>query len=148
MVCEICINTFFIEHLCSCNFTKIGHLYLETLTLKVPFRYIFLYRQHKLLVYVFIVLHFLLPEPATRVEVFCKKSVLKNFVNFIGKHLGWSLSLIKLQAWHLFWRTSVKDCCCTAHTPRTVTYPFFFIFSTFFLISTVTTQKQSPGSVL
>ena len=30
-------------------------------------------------------------------EVFCKKDVLKNLVNFIGKHLCWSLFLIKLQ---------------------------------------------------
>ena len=30
-------------------------------------------------------------------EVCCKKVVLKNFVNFIGKHLCWSLFLIKLQ---------------------------------------------------
>ena len=58
------------------------------------------------------------------------------------------LFLIKLQTWHLFWRTSAKDCFCTAHTPLTVTYPFYFIFSTFFLIITVTTQKQSSGCVL
>ena len=31
-------------------------------------------------------------------EVFCKKGVLKNFANFTGKHLCWSLFLIKLQA--------------------------------------------------
>ena len=30
-------------------------------------------------------------------EVFCKKSVLKNFANFKGKHLCWSLFLIKLR---------------------------------------------------
>ena len=28
-----------------------------------------------------------------------KNGVLKNFTNFIGKHLCWSLCLIKLQAW-------------------------------------------------
>ena len=77
-------------------------LYLETRTLKVPFRYIsFLSWQHKLLVYVFISLRCLLPEAATRVELFFQKIVLKNFVNFIGKHLCWSLFLIKLQAWNL-----------------------------------------------
>ena len=64
--------------------------------------------------YVFIGLHCLLPEAAIRVEVFCKKGVLKDFVNFIRKHLCWSLFLIKLQAWHLFWRTSANDCFCTA----------------------------------
>ena len=30
-------------------------------------------------------------------EVFCKKSVLKNFANFTEKHLCWSLFLTKLQ---------------------------------------------------
>ena len=53
-------------------------------------------------VYVFIGLHCLLPEAATRVEMFCKKSALKNLINFIGKHLCWSLFLIKLQVWLLF----------------------------------------------
>ena len=32
-------------------------------------------------------------------KVFYKKGVLKNFVNFTGKHLCWSLFLINLQAW-------------------------------------------------
>ena len=31
-------------------------------------------------------------------EVFCKKGILKTFVNFTGKHLCWSIFLIKLQA--------------------------------------------------
>ena len=30
--------------------------------------------------------------------MFCKKGVLENFSNFIGKHLCWSLLLMKLQA--------------------------------------------------
>ena len=112
-------------------------LYLETRNLKVPFRYISLLSwQHKLLVYVFISLRCLLPEAATRVELFFQKIVLKNFVNFIGKHLCWSLFLIKLQAWHLFWRTSANDCFCTILAPLNVTYLFYFIFSTFFLIIT------------
>ena len=68
-------------------------LYLKTLTLKVPVRYI-ISQQHKLLVYVFIGLHCVLPQAATRVQMFCKKSVFKNFVNFIGKHLRWRLFLI------------------------------------------------------
>ena len=99
--------------------------------------------------YVFIGLHSLLPEAATRVEVFCKKKVLlKIFVNFIRKYLYWSHFLIKLQAWHLFWRTSARLFLHCTHTPFTVTYPFYFIFSTFFFIITVTTQKQSTGGVL
>ena len=56
-----------------------------------------------------------------------RKGVLKNFVKFIGKHLCWILFLIKLQAWQLFWRTSVNDCFCTALAPFTVAYPFYFI---------------------
>ena len=116
VVCEIFKNTFFTEHLCNCNFTKIGHCQ----QCSENFRWILFTRQHKLLVYVFIGLHCLLPE-AARVEVFCKKGVLKNFVNFIGKCRCWSLSLIKLQAWHLLQRTSAKDCFCTAHTAVTVT---------------------------
>ena len=33
-----------------------------------------------------------------KLEVFCTKGALKNFANFSGKHLCWSLFLIKLQA--------------------------------------------------
>ena len=63
----------------------------------------FISRQHKRSVYVFIGLHCLLLEAATRAEVFCKKGVPKNFIKSVGKHTRWSLFLIKLQAWHLFW---------------------------------------------
>ena len=91
MVCEIFKNTFFTEQLWTTAFgfslelyysgallkvfgkPQMNTLYLETLTLEVPFRYTFLSRQHKLPIYVFIGLHCLLPEAATRVEVFCKK---------------------------------------------------------------------------
>ena len=103
----------------------------------------FFFRQDKLLVCVFNGLHCLLPEAAIRVEVSCKKAVLKDFINFIGKHLCWSPFLIKLQAWHRFWRTSTNDCFCVALAPLIVTYPFYFIFSTFFLIITGTTGNIS-----
>ena len=43
-----------------------------------------------------------------------KKGVLKDFVNFIGKYLCWSLFLIQLQAWHLFWRTSATEWFCNS----------------------------------
>ena len=56
-----------------------------------------------------------------------RKGVLRNFVKFIGKHLCWILFLIKLQAWQLFWRTSVNDCFYTALNPFAVAYPFYFI---------------------
>ena len=56
----------------------------------------FFFRQDKLSVYVFIGLHSLLPEAAIRVEVFYKKGILKDFVDFIGKQLCWRLFLIKL----------------------------------------------------
>ena len=36
-----------------------------------------------------------------RPKVFCKKSVLVNFSKFTGKHLCWSVFLIKLQVWGL-----------------------------------------------
>ena len=53
---------------------QMNTLYLETLTLEVPFRYIIsLFAAYKLWVYVFIGLHCLLPEAATRVEVLYKK---------------------------------------------------------------------------
>ena len=96
--------------------------------------------------YVFIGLHCLLPEAAIRVEVFCKKGVLKDFVNFVGKHLCWRLFLIKFQARHLFWRTYVNNCFCTALAPLTATYLFYFIFSTIFLIITATTLYISDVS--
>ena len=75
---------------------------------------------------VFIGLHCLLPEAATRVEVFCKKkSTLNNFVNVIGKHLCRSLFLIKLQAWRLFWRTSANDCFYTVPTPLSIRFTLY-----------------------
>ena len=69
------------------------------------------------------------------------RGVLKTFVNVTVKHLCWSLFLIKLQAWHLFWRTFANNCFFTALTPLIVTYSFYFIFSTFFLIITATTDN-------
>ena len=59
--------------------------------------------------YVFVGLHCLLPKAVIRVEVSCKKSVLKYLVNLIEKKLCWSLFFIKLQAWHLFWKTSTNE---------------------------------------
>ena len=44
-----------------------------------------------------------------------------------------------MQVWHLFRGTSANDWFCTAFAPLIVTYPFYFIFSTFFLIITATT---------
>ena len=75
--------------------------------------------------YVFIGLHRLLPEATTRVEVFCKKGALKNFANFVGKHLCWSLLLIRLQAWHLFWRISANNCFCTTITPLSIRFTLY-----------------------
>ena len=92
---------------------------------------LFLSWQHKLSVYVFICLHCLLPKAATRVVMFVRRGVLKNSVNLTGNHLCWSLFLKNLLAWHLFWRTSVNDCFCTVLAPLAVTYPFYFIFSTY-----------------
>ena len=90
----------------SCNVTKMRYSVCKTslfrntnLRSTVQVRHFF-FRQDKLSVYVFIGLHCLLPEAAIRVEVFCKKKgALNNFVNFMGKHLCWSLflTLLKLQ---------------------------------------------------
>ena len=51
-------------------------------------------------------------------EVFCKTGALKYFANFTGKHLRWSLFLVKLQAFQailknsceqqLLWRTQLS----------------------------------------
>ena len=73
----------------------------------------------------------LLPEAATGVEVFVRIGVLKNSINLTGNHLCWSLFLINLQEWHLFWRTSVNDCFCAALAPLAVTYLFYFVYSTY-----------------
>ena len=46
--------------------------------------------------------------------MFYKKAVLKNFANFTGKHLYWSLFLIKLQAFNLRLQkeTPTQVCSC------------------------------------
>ena len=71
--------------------------YLETLTLEVPVRYIISFFSWINFQYVFTGLHRLLPEAAIRVEVLCKKGVLKDFASLVGKDLRWSLFLIKFQ---------------------------------------------------
>ena len=43
---------------------------------------------------------------SSRPEVFCKKAAVKTYAKFTGKHLYWSLFLIKLQA---FRPTSVNE---------------------------------------
>ena len=76
-----------------CNFTKMGNCQqcfekIEALTWELPFRYIISFSAaYKRSVYASIGLHCLLPEAAPRVELCCKKCVLKNFVNFMKKHL-------------------------------------------------------------
>ena len=52
---------------------------------------------------------------SSHIRCLVKKGVLKDFANFEGKHLCWSLFLIKLQAWkdfskNLFWRTFRNVC--------------------------------------
>ena len=48
--------------------------------------------------------HFLLKNRSRRSQIFVKIGVLKNFANFAGKHLCWSLFLINLgqNIWRLF----------------------------------------------
>ena len=70
--------------------------------------------------------------------VFYKKGVLKNIVIFTGKHVCWSLFLIKLQAntgvslwrlWkfseHLFWRTSTNSCLWNERNRNFQKFPTF-----------------------
>ena len=40
-----------------------------------------------------------------------KKSILKNFANFTGKHMSWRLFLIRLQAWglKLYWKETATQ---------------------------------------
>ena len=154
LVCEIFKSVFFAEHFCLframlLKWGTVSHIWKTSdeysLSINTNLRstvqvHHFFFRQDKLSVYVFIDLHCLLPEATIRVELFYKKGALKDFVNFIGKHLCWSLFSITLQAWHPFWRTSANDCFCTALAPlNIVTYPFYFTFSTFFLIIAATT---------
>ena len=93
VVCEVFKNAFFTEQLWTTasgfflelynsgvllivfGKPEMNTLYLKTLTFEVPFRYTLHSQQHKLPMYVFFGLHCLLPEAATRVEVFCKKKV-------------------------------------------------------------------------
>ena len=118
-------------------------LYLEKLTLEVPFRYIIYFPAiyfQCMFSLVYTVYCHMQPQ-----EWRCslKKGVLTTFVNFTGKHLCWSLFLIKLQAWHQFWRTSANDCFFAALAPLAVTYSFYLILSTFFLLITATTFNIS-----
>ena len=94
VVGEIFKNIFFAEHFCNCNFTKMGHCQqcLENLNLRwntntgstVQVYHFFLpsinfqcisFILYISVVYLFIGLHSLLPEAATRVEVFYKRKV-------------------------------------------------------------------------
>ena len=122
---------------------QMNALYLEKLTLEVPFRYIIYFPAiyfQCMFSLVYTVYCHMQPQ-----EWRCslKKGVLTTFVNFTGKHLCWSLFLIKLQAWHQFWRTSANDCFFAALAPLAVTYSFYLILSTFFLLITATTVNIS-----
>ena len=48
-------------------------------------------------------------------QIFFKISVLRNFANFTGKHLFWSLFLIKMQIWRL-----VRDTCHEKETTEAI----------------------------
>ena len=114
--------------------------YLETLTLEVPFRKIisFFGRINFQCMSSLVYTVYWQNQPSEQ-RCSVKKGVLKDFVIFTGKHLCWGLFLIKLQCWHLFWRTSAS-----ALTPLNVTCLFYFIFSTFFfLIITATNVNIS-----
>ena len=73
--------------------------YLETLTLEVPFSYIisFLGRINFQRMFPLVYTVYCQKQPSKQ-RCSVKKGVLKDFVNFIEKHLCWSLFLIKLQS--------------------------------------------------
>ena len=49
-------------------------------------------------------------EKSDCLQTFFKKGILKNYAIFIGKHLYWSLFLIKLQAWRRFLQNTSGGC--------------------------------------
>ena len=88
---------------------------------------------------------------SSRLQMFFKVDVLKNFVIFAGKHLCWSYFLIKLQAWtspivlkrdsntgvflwilrnfseYLFWRTFANGYFCTSNHKVSSEYWAYFL---------------------
>ena len=110
---------------------QMNTLYLETLTLEVLFRYVISFSAAKIFSVCFHLFTLFSARSSHHSRRACKKGVLKNFVNVTGNHLCCSLLLIKLQAWHLFWRTSLNNCFWAVLAPLAVTYAFYFIFSTY-----------------
>ena len=72
-------------------------LYLEILTLEVPFRYIISFSAAYLQCMFLLVYTVYCQKESQEQRCSGKKGVLKTFVNFTGKHLCWSIFLIKLQ---------------------------------------------------
>ena len=59
-------------------------------------------------------------EQKQSMEVFNKKDVFKNFVNFTGKHQSSRLFLIELPAWMRICECRLFSDCMTSETKRTV----------------------------
>ena len=158
MVCKIVRNTLLTEHLYNCNFLKMGHCQQ---CLEHP-RWIPLSRNTNLKCTVHLYRFFLgsinfqcmfslvytvycqKQPPESRCSV--KKVVLKNFVNFMGKHLCWSL-LNKVADL----TPILKNICqrlllhCT-HTTHCYLSVLLYL-QQLLLIINVTAQKHSSGGV-
>ena len=102
---------------------------------------------------------------SSRPDVFCEKSVLRNFAKFTGKHLCQGLFLIKLQTWglqlylirdsgtgvflwilrnfseQLFHRTPPDDCFCELSFELTL-----LIFSYMYYVNQWLLLRILPGS--
>ena len=59
-------------------------------------------------------------------EVFCKKCVFKNFADFTGKYLRWSLFLIKLEACNVI-KKRLQCMCYLVDIPKFLKTPFLKI---------------------
>ena len=58
-------------------------------------------------------------------ELFCKKGVLRNFANFTGKHLCWSLFLIELQEVCSFSKKGLRHRCFPVEFTKSLRTPNF-----------------------
>ena len=79
-----------------------------------------------------------------------KRSVLNNFANFTGKHLCWSLFLIKLQACH-FIKKRFRHRCFPVNTAKFLRTPILKniykrLFLTFLLTSCQTMARRKQVS--
>ena len=78
------------------------------LTLIVPRKQTSLFQQSRLIVMIF--QHYFKTFRGSRSQMFFKIDDLGNFANFLGKHLCWSLFLIKFQAYNFIKKRLQQRC--------------------------------------